>query len=148
VDSILFHPSESRETGHPKSPRREVFIWVVAILLSNQLFYVIKEGGSTSLEKLIYDLGAIGAFQFMAWYVVFDLLRDSDPVSVARWRDLLVTRDAMPIPPLAHESSNLGCGARYCDLSVYLQQWRSPIASRCNRSCGIVGATVLGSHFL
>jgi exosortase/archaeosortase family protein len=68
-----------------------LFIWVAGILLVNHLFYTIKVGRSASLEKLIYDLGAIGAFQFMAWYVLFDLLHDSDAVSAARWRDLLVT---------------------------------------------------------
>jgi hypothetical protein len=69
----------------------ELFVWAVVILLLNQLSFQIKEEWSASLERLLYNLEAIGAFQFMAWYVVFGLLRDSDPVRVARWRDLVVT---------------------------------------------------------
>jgi len=87
--STLSRHAESRETGDLKIRRREIFIWVTAILLLNQLFYGIKQDWSASLETLFYDLGAIGAFQFMAWYVIFDLLRASDPVP-ARWRELLV----------------------------------------------------------
>jgi exosortase/archaeosortase family protein len=89
--NFLFDSSENREMCHLKIRRREVFIWAAAILLINHSFYKIEEDGSASLDKLIYDLGAIGAFQFMAWYVIFDLLRDSDPISLARWWDLLVT---------------------------------------------------------
>lgn len=84
--------TKHKETGSRCNlHRREIFIWVAVILLLNQLLYQIKEDWSVSLERLVYDLGAIGAFQFMAWYVVLSLLRDSDPVSVARWRDLLVS---------------------------------------------------------
>lgn len=61
----------------------------MVILLSNQLLYQIRGDWSASLERLVYDLGAIGIFQLMAWYVVFGLLRDSDPVPVARWPDLV-----------------------------------------------------------
>jgi len=88
--STLSRHTENRETSDLKIRRREIFIWVAVILLLNQLFYGIKEDWSASLENLFYDLGAIGAFQFMAWYVIFDLLRASDPVPAARWRDLLV----------------------------------------------------------
>ena len=87
--STLSRHTENRETDDLKIRRREVFIWAAALLLINQLFYQIKQDWSASLETLFYDLGAIGAFQFMAWYVIFDLLRASDPVP-ARWRELLV----------------------------------------------------------
>lgn len=87
--STLSRHTENRETDDLKIRRREVFIWAAALLLINQLFYQIKQDWSASLETLFYDLGAIGAFQFMAWYVIFDLLRASDPVP-ARRRELLV----------------------------------------------------------
>jgi hypothetical protein len=64
--------------------RRDLFVWTVVILLLDQLSFQIKEDWSASLEQLVYDLRAIGAVQFMAWYIVFGLLRDSDPVRVAR----------------------------------------------------------------
>src|SRR5689334_5533526 len=51
-----------------KFSRRDIFMWAVAILFFNQIFAVVKEVRSVSLEKLITDLGAIGIFQYMAWY--------------------------------------------------------------------------------
>ena len=91
VDAATLQTKNSATRGNHNLRRREIFTWVVVILLLNQLLYQIKDDWSASLERLIYDLGAIGVFQLMAWYVVFGLLRDSDPVSVARWRDLLVS---------------------------------------------------------
>jgi exosortase/archaeosortase family protein len=88
--STRSHHKEKRETREREIRRSEIFIWAVAILLFNQLFYQIKQDWSASLETLLYDLGAIGAFQFMAWYVIFSLLRTSDPIPATRWRDLLV----------------------------------------------------------
>jgi exosortase/archaeosortase family protein len=91
VDDATLQTKNSATRGNHNLRRREIFTWVVVILLLNQLLYQIKEDWSATLERLIYDLGAIGVFQLMAWYVVFGLLRDSNPVSVARWRDLLVS---------------------------------------------------------
>lgn len=91
VDAAALQTKNRETRGNHNLQRREIFIWAVAILLLNQLLYQIKEDWSASLERLVYDLGAIGAFQLMAWYVVFGLLHESDPVSVARWRDLLAT---------------------------------------------------------
>jgi exosortase/archaeosortase family protein len=88
--SHLFKTQDTETRTSHDLHRRELFIWAAVILLLNQFFFQIKEDWSASLERLVYALGAIGAFQFMAWYVVFGLLRDSDPVRVARWRDLLV----------------------------------------------------------
>jgi hypothetical protein len=69
--------------------RRDIFMWAVAILFFNQIFAVVKEVRSVSLEKLVTDLGAIGIFQYMAWYAVFRLLGSSDPTAAARWRHFL-----------------------------------------------------------
>jgi hypothetical protein len=88
--STLSGHAANRERADLKIRRREIFIWIVAILLLNQLFYETQGDYSVSLEKLFYHLCAIGAFQFMAWYVIFGLLRASDPVPAARFRDLLV----------------------------------------------------------
>jgi exosortase/archaeosortase family protein len=46
---------------------------------------------AASLEALVFDLLAIGIFQYLAWYVVFRLLASSDVVPEARWRDVLLT---------------------------------------------------------
>jgi exosortase/archaeosortase family protein len=72
-------------------PRREIFIWAVAILFLNRLFVVVKEMPAASLETLVSDLLAIGVFQYIAWYAVFRLLGWSDPAPAGRLRDFLVT---------------------------------------------------------
>jgi len=69
---------------------REIFIWAAVILFLNQLFGAMKEVRSASLQKLVSDLGAIGIFQYMAWYVIFRLLGTSDPTAAARWRHSLI----------------------------------------------------------
>jgi hypothetical protein len=71
-------------------PRRDVFIWVSAILFSNQLLSVVKETPSASPEQLLSDLAAVGAFQLMAWYAIFRLFASSEPTPIARLRDLLI----------------------------------------------------------
>jgi hypothetical protein len=71
-------------------PRRDIVLWVSAIFLLNQLSAAIFTGPSVSLEQLATDIGAIGIFQLMAWYAILRLLIGSDPITVARWRDLLV----------------------------------------------------------
>jgi exosortase/archaeosortase family protein len=68
--------------------RRDVFIWAAAILFLNHLYSVIKGFPSVSLEAWLADLGAIGIFQYLAWYVIFRLLAESERVPEARPRDL------------------------------------------------------------
>lgn len=70
-------------------PRRDVFIWVCAIILFNQLFDMVKGTPPVSLEQLLSDLGSVGVFQLMAWYAIFRLLVSSDPAPVAQLRDFL-----------------------------------------------------------
>jgi hypothetical protein len=69
---------------------RDIFIWPAVVLFANQLFGVVRELRSASLEKLVSDLGAVGIFQYMAWYVVFRLLLASDRSMAARWGHLLI----------------------------------------------------------
>jgi hypothetical protein len=70
--------------------RRDIFIWVAAILFLNQLFGVIKKMPVASLEALVSDLLAVGIFQYLAWYVIFRLLGSSNLAPAARLRDFLV----------------------------------------------------------
>ena len=56
---------------------RDIYIWAVVILFANQLLGVVGElpaASSASIEQLVFDLGAVGIFQYMAWYVIFRLL--------------------------------------------------------------------------
>jgi exosortase/archaeosortase family protein len=85
----------NRIAGHERligriAARRDIFIWAAVILFLNYLFSVVKGVPSTSLEALLADFGAIGIFQYLAWYAVFRLLASSDPVAAARSRDILV----------------------------------------------------------
>jgi hypothetical protein len=90
IDTVTHRISKrERQRGHALA-RRDAFIWAAVILLVNQLFSVVKEVPTTSLEALVSDLCAIGIFQYLAWYVVFRSLSASDLAPAARSRDLLV----------------------------------------------------------
>lgn len=71
-------------------PRRDIFIWVCAIVFLNQIFSVVKDTPSASLEQLLSDLGGVGIFQLMAWYAIFRLLASSDRAPVTQLRDFLI----------------------------------------------------------
>jgi hypothetical protein len=71
-------------------PRRDVFIWVCAIVFLNQLFGAGKEMLSAPPERILSDLSAVGVFQLMAWYAIFRLLASSDPAPAAQPRDVLI----------------------------------------------------------
>ncbi len=84
-------PTHSGEVrGGLDLPRRDIFIWVCAIIFLNQLLGVAKELPSAGPEQVLSDLGAVGVFQLMAWYAIFRLLASSDPTPVARLRDFLI----------------------------------------------------------
>ena len=70
--------------------RRDVFIWVCAIVFLNQLFDIVKETPVASPEQLLSDVSAVGIFQLMAWYAVFRLLTSSGPGPVAQLRDIVI----------------------------------------------------------
>jgi hypothetical protein len=70
--------------------RRDIFIWAAVILFLNYLVGTVKEMPAESLEEVLTDLGAIGIFQYLAWYVIFRLILSSDRVPAARPRDFLV----------------------------------------------------------
>ncbi len=70
--------------------RRDVFIWVCAIIFLNQLLGMVKETPVALPEHVLSDVGAVGVFQLMAWYAIFRLLASSDPGPVARLRDIVI----------------------------------------------------------
>jgi hypothetical protein len=71
-------------------PRRDIFIWVCAIVFLHQLFGIVKQAPSASPSQLLSDLGAVGVFQLLAWYAIFRLLASVDPAQVAQLRDFVV----------------------------------------------------------
>lgn len=72
-----------------KLNRRELFLWIVSIFFLNQISTLIFEAASLSPERIYTNIGAISIFHFMAWYVIFHFIIQSDPLLVARRRDLL-----------------------------------------------------------
>ena len=71
-------------------PRRDLFVWICAILFFNQVLTAVNQAPSTSPGQILSDLAAASVFQIMAWYAIFRLLASSDPRPVAQMRDLLV----------------------------------------------------------
>lgn len=72
-------------------PRQYIFIWVALILFAHKICGVLTEMPSASLGQLITGLGAVGIFQYWAWYAIFQLLISSDQKCIVRLRDLLIT---------------------------------------------------------
>jgi exosortase/archaeosortase family protein len=117
--------------------RRDIFIWAVAILFLNYLFGVVKEIPSTSLEGLVSELGAVGIFQYLAWYAVFRLLGSSGPGSAARSRDLLITA-ALCLPLFLPTSRMVWVAAT--GIAIYL--WLTSAHDPKLRAAGIVLAAL------
>ena len=59
-------------------PRRDVLLWVCAIIFFNQLFAAVNEPSWASPELMFSDIATVGVFHLMAWYAVFRLLALSD----------------------------------------------------------------------
>ena len=88
-----------RSAGHLKMPasllgtsalrtlsRRELFLWVVAILATSVLLRV--HPGRPFAEAFVEWLASYSAFQYLAWYAVFRLLADSPATCQASRRDI------------------------------------------------------------
>ena len=71
-------------------PRRDLFLWICAILFFNQALGAVNQLPSASPGQVLSDLAAASVFQIMAWYAIFRLLASSDPRSPAEMRDILV----------------------------------------------------------
>jgi exosortase/archaeosortase family protein len=66
--------------------RRDVFIWAVTLIFLNYLF-VISQSITTFY---LVELSTVGVFQYMAWYVIFYLLRSGNTTPAPRWGDFAV----------------------------------------------------------
>jgi exosortase/archaeosortase family protein len=71
-------------------PRRDLFLWVCAILFFNQLLAAVDQLPWVSAGQVLSDLAASSVFQIMAWYAIFRLLASSDPRQAARMGDILI----------------------------------------------------------
>ena len=89
VTAITERAGRAKQIGRTAA-RRDIFLWSAVILFVNYLFDTIKETPAQSLAGLIADFGAIGIFQYLAWYVIFRLLLSSYRVGIARLQDVLV----------------------------------------------------------
>lgn len=82
--------AQSRRPALRDVSRRDIFIWVVFILFFNQLFDVLRVLPSASVNQIITDLGAVGIFQYLAWYAIFSLMLSSDLSFRAKPIDLAI----------------------------------------------------------
>ena len=78
------------EAARTPFPHRDIFIWVSAIILINQLFRVLGAIPATLADKQVLNLNDFGIFQLIAWYAIFRLFIASDSVPVARTRDFVI----------------------------------------------------------
>lgn len=97
--------------------RRDVFIWAAVILFLNYLFGTLKEMPAASLAELLTNFGAIGIFQYLAWYVIFRLLLASDRAPAAHPRDFLVVA-ALCLPVFLPTSKTVWIAAT--GIAIYL----------------------------
>ena len=118
-------------------PRRDLLIWVCAIIFMNQLFGVANVALSASRQQLLTDLGAVGVFQLMAWYAVFRLVASSDPAPVAQLRDFLI---AVALCSLVFVPSTRAIWV--AALGVAILCWRFSGGDRKLRAAGIVFAAL------
>jgi exosortase/archaeosortase family protein len=71
-------------------PRRDLLLWVCAILFFNQLLATVGQLPSAPAGQLLSELAASSVFQIMAWCAIFRLLASSDPTQPAQTRDILI----------------------------------------------------------
>jgi exosortase/archaeosortase family protein len=71
-------------------PRRDLFLWVCAIIFLNQLLTAVNQLPLAAPGQALSDLAAFSVFQIMAWYAIFRLLASTDPRQVANMRDILI----------------------------------------------------------
>ena len=115
--------------------RRDVFIWVCAIVFLNQLLGIVKETPVASPEQLLSDLGAVGVFQLMAWYAIFRLLASSGPAPVAQLRDIVIALGLCCFIFVSVNAIDLDHGARHRRLWLARQRGRFEAARGRNCHC-------------
>jgi exosortase/archaeosortase family protein len=142
INTLSHRLSSAERLIAPVAARRDIFIWAATILFVNQLFAVVKEMPSASLEALASNLLAVGIFQYLAWYVVFRLLGSSDRAPVARWRDFLVTA---ALCVLVFFPTSLMIWVAATGIAIYL--WRVGAGDPRLRAAGIVLAALAVQEF-
>jgi len=84
-------PARAREgSGGLDLSRRDLFLWVCAILFFNQLLAAVGELQSASPWRLLSDLADSSVFQILAWYAIFRLLAGSHSKQPAQISDILL----------------------------------------------------------
>ena len=129
-------------------PRRDLFLWICAILFFNQVLAAVNQAPSTSPGQILSDLAAASVFQIMAWYAIFRLLASSDPRQVAQMRDLLVALAlCVPVVPPDNPNHQVRCArSRHLQLDPWPrrpQPARGGSRARCARGPAVLGAYCL-----
>ena len=118
-------------------PRRDLFLWVCAILCLNQLFAAANQLPAASPGQLLSDLAAASFFQIMAWCAIFRLIALSDPTPVAPARDILITL-ALCLPLLLSTTRTIKVLALGAAIFIWIRGRRDPKL----RAAGVVPAAL------
>jgi hypothetical protein len=69
--------------------RRELLLWLAAILLASQIFRLSGDSAKQLVGSFVELASAKSAFYYLAWYAVFRLLAESDPAPELRASDTI-----------------------------------------------------------
>ena len=119
-------PAKAREArGGLDLPRRDLFLWLCAIIFFNQLLASVGQAASASTGQLLSDLAAASVFQIMAWFAIFRLLSLSDRTEAAEMRDVLIAL-ALCLPLFLPTTRTIKVLALGAAVFVYLRGRRDP----------------------
>jgi exosortase/archaeosortase family protein len=118
-------------------PRRELFLWLCAILVFNQLLAGVGELASASPGQLLSDVAAASVFQIMAWLAIFRLLSLSDRTEAAEIWDVLIAL-ALCLPLLLPTARTIKVLALGAAIFLYLRGRSDPKL----RAAGVVLAAL------
>lgn len=88
--SIVDSAEKTHGTDKIRLSRRHIITWISVILFVNYVVDLAQEAPSSSIYDLIYNLSAVGIFQYMAWFAVFNLTLKSDLAVKSRRADFVV----------------------------------------------------------
>jgi len=133
--SVLAAKTEAR--GGLDLPRRELFLWLCAIIGFNQLLAEVGQLASAAPAQLLSELAAASVFQIMAWLAIFRLLSLSDRTQAAEIWDVLIAL-ALCLPLLLPTERTIKVVALGAAVFLYLRGRSDPKL----RAAGIVLAAL------
>jgi hypothetical protein len=72
--SVSVAQTAARRSGFFFINRRELFLWLALLLLTNDILFLAARAPGVPLEALAHTLASKNVFHYLAWYAVFSLL--------------------------------------------------------------------------